>query len=219
MLLANRVMAVSKPYYNYYRHNNSITISHNGYQTMHFISMAYLIQEAAQLIKNYTGCVHKELGCWYTQKCFSLYDICKQIESLDRELLAKHSAMNPIMKLATGALYGGYFPQLLDLCIIKKIRGYDHVLIYGAGKVAKAFNQLLIDRDVKIKGFVVSRKTEESACMNTSIFALDDIPSVYLKGTLMCVMIKNTIEEEKIMCELIKKGFKRDDILLFDELR
>ena len=154
ILLAKRVFLIPDELYIYIRRSGSITTSELLLEKR-VMSLCSIINDI-YLMKYGSGKIELEKAiCQYLHGiCNTLYMSYLQIDSFSEDNFSDIR----LLSLLTFQCYGGYFSMKLPKDVMRKIRSFDTVYIYGAGKVGQGLLQLLIERNVHVAGFVVTNK-------------------------------------------------------------
>lgn len=201
LMKAKKVTSVKNCYYNYMRHSNSLSLSKEIYLEK-LLSLCDIVHDINEINKSnnvkmqlYTNIYQKMLirvmiNYYKNIKCF-----CKDITP----------EQDYILRMISANLYNGFFTYKLPACVVEKIKKYNNIYIYGAGKVGKGLYQLLKEYNIKINNFIVTK----NEIVNEIIEGVEVCPIYYIKEKndsliLIGASKKYAIEIYK---NLIKAGF------------
>ena len=175
LMKAKRVSSLEKCYYYYKRRNNSIISSNENLQKklmsecrMINILYKYIEQEQDErLVIDIDKLIENESVC--------LIDFYKNIDYFDMSEVDRNIKDYIILSIVKGKIYNGYFKYKLPRDVLEKIKNYDNVVIYGAGKIGQGLYELLLERNIKVSCFSETKNTGNKKIKDILIKPIDEI--------------------------------------------
>lgn len=198
LMYAKRVARISKSYYHYFRRAESITTS-DSYLKKRFESLCIIGETLIKSIGEYKDNeeLTKAIVNYYSIVITSLCNVYSSIDSFEKGEVLNIEIRYPFIIGILSCFYNGYFKEKLSSKEMQELRSYNHILIYGEGKVGKGFEKLLLERGIDNYSFVVSNPKEGQK-------SLED----YLDIANDCVVIIAAKFDKSTMREnAINKGF------------
>ena len=165
--------SVNHFYYIYDRRSGSITTSDNNLQ-IRLWSYCVIITEIIKKISEIssTACII-EANRYIGNITRTLLICYKELAFFDMKHIESHIKDYSILRVATQNLYNGYFLYKLSDNVVKYIKKYPNIFLYGAGKVGQGAYELFAEYDIPVKGFVVSKAQNEETIKGLKVYTVE----------------------------------------------
>ena len=214
MLLAKRAMCLNDVYYEYRHRENSIMSSPVTKERIKGVIIAYLEMQKfcdkfvwnTEVLKR----INRRLfqiaasikSMIKTESEFNLYEICKQRTVMEYQLL------NLIID---GERFLGSITEINE-SQLDKIKRFNHIILFGAGKIGREVLRILDSNNIGILGYAVSDiKNHSGFVMGHPVMEIGEWRQ-YKKSALVIITVSNRIANE-VRNILLDEGFENILIL------
>ena len=217
VLGAKRIISIVEQYYNYFHRDGSAMLASNFYSMARLKSRLYNQKKLWGIVAQEERIEVKEMLCrllcgWErnTLECF------RKIEIIDSRSLIDDESLLPILHMVSASFYEGYFPYKIPPKYLCRIHESKELYIYGNGKVAHGFVDLLREKKIEVTSIIVTDTGEYAPYFGIPVVGISSLVKDDLEHALIFVMNRdyhdqNDMAEKALMC-----GFAKENTILYD---